>query len=90
MGNEGSKLKGLVIEANAVEANDFWALYNAVATTTSNEEGKQYLSVFQGEPVVTGQLWVAQGPMERAIKVRCGFTHLLEKIMFSYFHCRIK
>lgn len=85
MGNEGSKLKGLVIEANAVEANDFWALYNAVATTTSNEEGKQYLSVFQGEPVVTGQLWVAQGPMERAIKVRCGFTHLLENSCFLIF-----
>ncbi|KAM7353206.1 protein-associating with the carboxyl-terminal domain of ezrin isoform 2-T2 [Cochliomyia hominivorax] len=75
MGNEGSKLKGLEIDKNAVEANDFWALFNSVASTTTNEEGKQYLSVFQGEPVVTGQLWVAQGPMERAIKNLMIYRH---------------
>ncbi|XP_013103524.1 protein-associating with the carboxyl-terminal domain of ezrin [Stomoxys calcitrans] len=75
MGNEGSKLKGLIIDTNAVEANDFWALYNAVASTTSNEEGKQYLSIFQGEPVVTGQLWLAQGPMERAIRNLMIYRH---------------
>lgn len=69
MGNEGSKLQGLKIDKNAVEVNDFWALFDSVASTTTNEEGKQYLSVFQGEPVVSGQLWVSQGPMERAIKV---------------------
>lgn len=73
MGNEGSK--GLVIDKNAVEANDFWALYNASTVPSNNgsgaatEEETRYLSVFQGEPVVTGQLWVSQGPMERAIKV---------------------
>ncbi|XP_037820658.1 protein-associating with the carboxyl-terminal domain of ezrin [Lucilia sericata] len=75
MGNEGSKLKGLEIDKNAVEANDFWALFNSVAATTTNEEGKQYLSVFQGEPVVTGQLWVAQGPMERAIRNLMIYRH---------------
>ncbi|XP_053961067.1 protein-associating with the carboxyl-terminal domain of ezrin [Anastrepha ludens] len=68
MGNDSSRLKGLVIDKNSVEANDFWTLYNAESPTTSNEDGKQLLSVFQGEPVVSGQLWVIQGPLERAIK----------------------
>ncbi|XP_075149417.1 protein-associating with the carboxyl-terminal domain of ezrin [Haematobia irritans] len=75
MGNEGSKLKGLVTDTNAIEANDFWTLYNAIASTTSNEEGKQYLSIFQGESVVTGQLWLAQGPMERAIRNLMIYRH---------------
>uniref|UniRef100_A0A1A9WET1 Phosphatase 2A Regulatory Subunit A helical domain-containing protein n=1 Tax=Glossina brevipalpis TaxID=37001 RepID=A0A1A9WET1_9MUSC len=75
MGNEGSKLKDLKIDKNAVEANDFWALFNAVASTTTNDEGKQYLSIFQGEPVVNGQLWVAQGPLERAIKNLMIYRH---------------
>lgn len=71
MGNEGSKLKGLIIDKNAVEVNDFWALYNAESPTICNEEGGggQLLSIFKGEVLVKGQLWAAQGPMERAIKV---------------------
>lgn len=71
MGNEGSKLKGLIIDKNAVEVNDFWALYNAESPTTCNEEGGggQLLSIFKGEVLVKGQLWASQGPMERAIKV---------------------
>uniref|UniRef100_T1PCR0 Phosphatase 2A Regulatory Subunit A helical domain-containing protein n=1 Tax=Musca domestica TaxID=7370 RepID=T1PCR0_MUSDO len=79
MGNEGSK--GLVIDKNAVEANDFWALYNASTVPSNNgsgaatEEETRYLSVFQGEPVVTGQLWVSQGPMERAIKNQMIYRH---------------
>ncbi|XP_073823857.1 uncharacterized protein [Musca autumnalis] len=79
MGNEGSK--GLVIDKNAVEANDFWALYNASTAPNANSSGSvnedetRYLSVFQGEPVVTGQLWVSQGPMERAIKNQMIYRH---------------
>uniref|UniRef100_A0A1B0FA41 Phosphatase 2A Regulatory Subunit A helical domain-containing protein n=1 Tax=Glossina morsitans morsitans TaxID=37546 RepID=A0A1B0FA41_GLOMM len=75
MGNEGSKLKDLKIDKNAVKANNFWALFNAVASSSTNDEGKQYLSIFQGEPVVTGQLWVAQGPLERAIKNLMIYRH---------------
>ncbi|XP_036321930.1 protein-associating with the carboxyl-terminal domain of ezrin isoform X1 [Rhagoletis pomonella] len=75
MGNDSSRLKGLVIDKNSVEANDFWTLYNAESPTTSNEDGRQLLSVFQGEPVVNGQLWVTQGPLERAIKNLMIYRH---------------
>nr|XP_014088269.2 protein-associating with the carboxyl-terminal domain of ezrin [Bactrocera oleae]XP_014088277.2 protein-associating with the carboxyl-terminal domain of ezrin [Bactrocera oleae]XP_014088284.2 protein-associating with the carboxyl-terminal domain of ezrin [Bactrocera oleae] len=68
MGNDTSRLKGLVIDKSSVEANDFWTLYNAESPTTSNEDGRQLLSIFQGEAVVNGQLWVIQVPLERAIK----------------------
>lgn len=73
MGNDTSKLKGLVIDKNTVEANDFWTLYNA---EVPNDDSLRMLSIFQGEPVVNGQVWVSQGPMERAVKVRnCKFAH---------------
>ncbi|BFF94012.1 protein-associating with the carboxyl-terminal domain of ezrin [Drosophila madeirensis] len=78
MGNEGSKFKGLIIDKNAVEVNDFWALYNAESPTTSNEEGGgggQLLSIFQGEILVKGQLWSPVGPMERAIKNLAIYRH---------------
>lgn len=77
MGNEGSKLKGIVIDKNAIEVNDFWALYNAESPTTCIDEGGggQQLSVFKGEVFVKGQLWVAQGPMERAIKNLMIYRH---------------
>ncbi|EDW12069.1 protein-associating with the carboxyl-terminal domain of ezrin [Drosophila mojavensis] len=77
MGNEGSKLKGLIIDKNAIEVNDFWALYNAESPTTCNEEGGggQELSIFKGEVLVKGQLWAAQGPMERAIKNLMIYRH---------------
>ncbi|KAL7739257.1 hypothetical protein ACLKA6_008728 [Drosophila palustris] len=77
MGNEGSKLKGIIIDKNAVEVNDFWALYNAESPTTCNEEGGggQLLSIFKGEVLVKGQLWVTQGPMERAIKNLMIYRH---------------
>ncbi|EDW76220.2 uncharacterized protein Dwil_GK15338 [Drosophila willistoni] len=74
MGNEGSKLQGLIIDKNAVEANDFWALYNAEQErSNTNEEGVQggqLLSIFQGEILVKGQLWSSSDgqPIERAIK----------------------
>uniref|UniRef100_A0A1B0C5F8 Phosphatase 2A Regulatory Subunit A helical domain-containing protein n=1 Tax=Glossina palpalis gambiensis TaxID=67801 RepID=A0A1B0C5F8_9MUSC len=75
MGNEGSKLKDLKIDKNAVKVNNFWAMFNAVASSSTNEEGKQYLSIFQGEPVVAGELWAVQGPLERAIKNLMIFRH---------------
>ncbi|KAH8354601.1 protein-associating with the carboxyl-terminal domain of ezrin [Drosophila kikkawai] len=79
MGNEGSKLRGLIIEKNAVEANDFWTLYNAESSASSNEEGSSsglLLSVFQGEHLVKGQLWAeGAGPMERCIKNLMVYRH---------------
>ncbi|XP_016972828.1 protein-associating with the carboxyl-terminal domain of ezrin [Drosophila rhopaloa] len=77
MGNEGSKLKGLIIEKNAVEVNDFWTLYNAQLPTTSNDEGCcQRLSVFQGEIFVKGLLWSnGMTPIERAIKNLMVYRH---------------
>lgn len=75
MGNDTSRLKGLVIDKNSVEANDFWTLYNAESPTTSNEDGRQLLSIFQGEAVVNGQLWVIQVPLERAIKNLMIYRH---------------
>ncbi|KAH8251494.1 hypothetical protein KR038_006499 [Drosophila bunnanda] len=79
MGNEGSKLRGLIIEKNAVEANDFWTLHNAESSASSNEEGSNsgmLLSIFQGEDVVKGQLWAkGAGPMERCIKNLMVYRH---------------
>lgn len=66
MGNDSSRLKGLEIEANAIEANDFWSLYNA---KIHSEESDSLLSIFTGETVVSGQIWVAQSPLERFLKV---------------------
>ncbi|XP_030377358.1 protein-associating with the carboxyl-terminal domain of ezrin [Scaptodrosophila lebanonensis] len=78
MGNEGSKLKGLIIEKNAVEVNDFWALHDAESPTTSNEDGRQLLSIFQGEPgpsEIKGQLWKQGGPIDRAIRNLMIYRH---------------
>ncbi|KAH8246590.1 hypothetical protein KR032_002832 [Drosophila birchii] len=79
MGNEGSRLSGLIIEKNSVEANDYWTLHNAESSATSNEEGSNsglLLSVFQGEHFVKGQLWAeGAGPMERCIKNLMVYRH---------------
>ncbi|XP_017120860.1 protein-associating with the carboxyl-terminal domain of ezrin [Drosophila elegans] len=77
MGNEGSKLKGLIIEKSPVEANDFWTLYNAQLPRASNDEGcSQVLSVFRGEVSVKGQLWSREtDPIGRAIKNLMVYRH---------------
>lgn len=66
MGNDSSRLKGLEVEGNAVDTNDFWSLYNA--NIHSDEELKS-ISIFSAEVVVTGQIWVSQSPLERFLKV---------------------
>lgn len=66
MGNDSSRLKGLELESNAVDTNDFWSLYNAKIQTDDKES---LLSIFTGETVVTGQIWVTQSPLERFLKV---------------------
>lgn len=67
MGNDSSRLKGLEIDTNAVDTNDFWSLYNAKILTDDTENS---LSIFTGETVVTGQIWVSQSPLERFLKVK--------------------
>ncbi|KAH8421223.1 hypothetical protein KR009_001751 [Drosophila setifemur] len=78
MGNEGSKLNGLITDKNAVEVNDFWTLYNAESPLTSTDEGGggQLLSIFKGDILVKGHLWSGEaGPMERAIKNLMVYRH---------------
>ena len=64
MGNDSSRLKGLEIDPNPQEVNDYWSLNNATLQ-------ENLLSIFTGETVVTGQIWVTQGPLERFIRVSC-------------------
>lgn len=67
MGNDQSKhLKGLEIDKKAAEVTDFWSIYsgevkNENSLTTS-------ITIFQGEPVVTGQLWSNKSPLQRATR----------------------
>lgn len=74
MGNDTSKLKGLSIDKNnAIEANDFYSLYNAEMPQDS--DSIRMVSIFQGEPIVNGQVWITQGPMERAVKNLMIYRH---------------
>lgn len=66
MGNDQSHLKGLEIEKKAIDVTDFWQIYsgelkNENSLTTS-------ITIFQGEQVVTGQLWADKDPLQRATK----------------------
>lgn len=66
MGNDQSQIKGLEIDKKAVEVTDFWSIYpgelrNKNCLTTS-------VTIFQGEPVVTGQLWANKSPLQRATR----------------------
>lgn len=65
MGNETSQLKGLQIDKRSVEVTDFWSLYSGVVP---NGEQQTPISIFQSELVVTGQLWTAKSPLERATR----------------------
>lgn len=65
MGNETSQLAGLEIDEKAVEVTDFWTHHSAVM----HGENVTPLSVFIGEPLVGGALWINQTPLEKATKV---------------------
>lgn len=65
MGNETSQLSGLEIDEKAVEVTDFWTHHSAVM----HNENVTPLSVFIGEPLVSGALWINQTPLEKATKV---------------------
>ncbi|XP_055642118.1 protein-associating with the carboxyl-terminal domain of ezrin [Toxorhynchites rutilus septentrionalis] len=65
MGNDQSQLKGLEISKKAIQVTDFWSVYNGEIPT---ETSVSYITIFQGETLVTGQFWTNLNPLERAIK----------------------
>lgn len=65
MGNDQSQLSGLELENKAVEVTDFWTHHSA----TVNLGNITNLSVFIGEPLLSGSLWVSQTPLEKSSKV---------------------
>lgn len=72
MGNDHSQLKGLEIDNKSIEVTDFWTLYAGEVPASadgSTDKSSLPISLFRGEPVVNGQLWTAQGPLDRATKV---------------------
>lgn len=78
MGNDHSQMKGLEIDSQSVEVTDFWTLYSG---ELPNAEGKaSFISLFQGEPVVNGQLWANQLPLDRATKVN-GILHINPQVL---------
>lgn len=66
MGHDQSHLKGLEIDKRAIEVADFWSIYSGEVPNGNNPP--TLISIFQGEPVVTGQLWKNKSPLERATK----------------------
>lgn len=66
MGSEQSQISGLELEEKAVEVTDFWTHHSAAV----NSGNFTNLSVFIGEPLVGGSLWMSQTPLEKASKVR--------------------
>lgn len=71
MGNESGKLKDLEMDKTPVESTPYWSLYNALASSTANEDGKQYVSVFQSKSPPADSNWTPQDtqPLFRATKV---------------------
>lgn len=65
MGNEQSQISGLELEEKVVEVTDFWIHH----TATVNSGNVSNLSVFIGEPLIGGSLWITQTPLEKASKV---------------------
>lgn len=63
MGNDQSNLPGLEFDSKAVEISNFWALHSATINSIT------IISLFIGEPLVGGPLWVKQTPLEKATKV---------------------
>lgn len=81
MGNENSHLSGLQLEEKAVEVTDFWIHHSA----SVNSGNITNLSVFVGEPLVGGSLWVNQTPLEKASKVRrLIMNKILVLLMLNY------
>lgn len=67
MGNEQSQteISDLEIDEKAVEVTDFWIHYSAKVASGNIRN----LSVFIGEPLFGGSLWINQTPLEKNSKV---------------------
>lgn len=65
MGNDQSYMSGLELDQKAKEVTDYFAHYSA----SLNSVHQKHLSVFVGERLVGGSLWVSQTPLEKASKV---------------------
>lgn len=72
MGNESGKLKDLEIDKKAIECTPYWLLYNARASSTVNDHGKQFVSIFQSKIQSQDSVWTLHEaqPLFRAIKVK--------------------
>ncbi|XP_017771213.1 PREDICTED: protein-associating with the carboxyl-terminal domain of ezrin [Nicrophorus vespilloides] len=62
MGNDQSRMAGMQVEEKAVEVTDFWSHHRATFNTDST------VSVFIGEPLIGGSLWISNTPLEKASK----------------------
>lgn len=66
MGNEQSHLSGLHLEDKAVEVTDFYVQHNG----SVNLGNVTKISVFIGEPIIEGPLWISKTPLEKTSKVK--------------------
>lgn len=71
MGNEHSQLAGLEIDEKAVEVTDFWAHHAAYI----DSEHSTNISIFIGEPVIGGSVWLSQTPLEKSTKYLMVYRH---------------
>lgn len=71
MGSEHSQLAGLDIDEKAVEVTHFWAHHAAYI----DSEHSTNISIFIGEPVISGTLWLSQTPLEKAAKNLMIYRH---------------
>lgn len=73
MGADHSHLKGLEIDTKAIETTDFWTTYNGQLRNKS--ELATPITIFQGEHVITGQLWTDKSPLQRATRNLMLYRH---------------
>ncbi|KAI4459452.1 scy1-related s/t protein kinase-like [Holotrichia oblita] len=71
MGNDQSQFSGIDVKEKAVEITDFWSHHSA----NINFGNFNKLSVFIGEPIVDGSLWLKQTPLEKSCKHLMIYRH---------------
>lgn len=70
MGSEMSHQRDVQVDKQSIETTDFWTLFNGELLHGDGEgQSATAVSMFQGEPVVKGQLWTTTTPLDRATKV---------------------
>lgn len=86
MGSEQSQQTADVqIDPQCVETTDYWSLFNGELPIGNGS--LKSVTLFQGEPVVPGQLWTSQSPLERAAKV-CEFEDTEMFHLIKEFACQ--